>query len=150
MNNRLMRNFWYVYLFTSLFVSVNIVKWVLAIVVGGYGLIDGFINAFEYFTFDGYISNLGFRSIPYAILGLSVIFLKTENKAKIGIAWGGLSGIVIFIIWGYWMAQLPFYTNEHVSSTTALAYIFIPIWAVVPGCISAIIGGIYTVYFRKK
>ncbi|NOZ65912.1 MAG: hypothetical protein GXP00_05360 [Alphaproteobacteria bacterium] len=150
MQNSSIKFFWCTFLFIFLFGSVGIVQWALAVVVGDYSLVEGFNDAFKYSTFGSYLLESEFRLIPYVILGLIVIFLKKENRAKIGIAWGGLLGVAGFILWGYWVAQSPYYTNEHVSSTTAVAFIFIPIYAVAPGLIGGIIGGVYTAFFRKK
>jgi len=89
--------------------------------------------------------------IPYLILGLVVkSFIKKKRKIGLGIGWGGLVGIVFMIIWGSWFAQLPYYTDEHVSSTTAIAFIFIPIYAIVTGLIGGVIGGLMSLVLTNK
>ncbi len=41
------------------------------------------------------------------------------------------------ILWGSWVSLRPLYTDEHVSSTTAIAFIFIPMFAVATGALGA-------------
>jgi len=47
--------------------------------------------------------------------------------------------------WSAWFAQHALYTDVHVSSTTAIAFIFIPLHAMVPGTIGVLFGWIYSV-----
>ena len=130
----------------SLFINENVVQWALAVVVGRYTVVDGFKDAFEHFTIIGYIFSTAFRSIPYVLLGL-VLNRISQTKLK-DYFWptflGGLIGILTFIIWGLWMAMHPYYTDEHVSSTTAIAFVFIPMYALIPGAIVAFFfSGVY-------
>jgi len=134
-----------------LIVNENVVQWALAVIVGNYSMINGFKDAFEYFSIEGYLFFTAFRLIPYLILGLVVkSFIKKKRKIGLGIGWGGLVGIVFMIIWGSWFAQLPYYTDEHVSSTTAIAFIFIPIYAIVTGLIGGVIGGLMSLVLTNK
>ena len=61
---------------------------------------------------------------------------------------GGLLGILAMIVWGSWMALRPFYTDEHVSSTTAIAFVIIPIYAVGTGAVGAALSASLYTPFR--
>lgn len=145
-----------VLLLAALIVNENLVQWALAVRVGGHTVAAGFEDAFEYFTLFGYLFFTAFRLVPYVGLGLILVILsKTRLKDYVlPVFTGGLTGILAMILWGSWMAQLPYYTDEHVSSTTALAFLFIPIYAVPTGGIGAVVLSIlYTPFrylFRRK
>ena len=122
-------------------------QWALAVKVGGYTITDGFQDAFEYFTVFGYLFFTAFRLVPYVGLAI-ILFIISKTKWKdyvLPVFIGGLIGILAMILWGSWMAQSPYYTDEHVSSTTAIAFVFIPMCAVPTGVIgAALLAGIYT------
>ena len=132
--------FWRVYFASLLLISVNMVQWPLAVFVGGYGLWDGFKDAFEYFSVGGYLFATGFRLIPYGLLGLAVRFSNGASLAKAFMAWFALLTIAGTHAWGYWVAQHAYYTDAHVSSTTAISFIFIPFYAAYYGAIAGVIG----------
>jgi len=146
---KILREYWYlvVLLFAALVVNENIVQWVLAVQIGGHTVGTGFEDAFEYFTIFGYLFLTAFRLVPYAGLGIAVVILsKTKLKNYVlPVFIGGLIGILVIIIRGSWMALRPFYTEEHVSSTTAVSFIIIPIYAVPAGVLGAVfLAAIYT------
>ncbi len=60
----------------ALFVNENLVQWVLAITVGGLGLIEGFGSAFGSFSIFGYLFFTAFRLVPYVGLGLVLAVLS--------------------------------------------------------------------------
>ncbi len=137
------KNHIYFYLFLlllfALVINENIIQWALAVKIGKYTLSDGFKDAFKYFSFGGYLFFTAFRLIPYVALG---IILTVLSKTKFSnyifpVFIGGLIGILAIFVWGSWMSLRPFYTDEHVSSTTALAFIFIPLYSVPSGIIGA-------------
>lgn len=136
-----MRKYWYltVLLLAALVINENVVQWALAVRVGGHTVAAGFEDAFKYFTPVGYLFFTAFRLVPYIGLGVILIVLsKTRLKDYcVPVFAGGLIGILAIILWGSWMAQRPYYTEEHVSSTTAIAFLFIPIYAVPAGAIGA-------------
>ncbi|NQX87792.1 MAG: hypothetical protein HRT77_03920 [Halioglobus sp.] len=133
----------YVLILAALFINENIIQWILAVVVGHYSVKDAYIDAFEHFSIGGYAFLTAFRSIPYFILWFAVkSYVKKESSMTVGIAWGGLIGILFMIVWGSWTAQHAYYTNEHVSSTTAIAFLFIPIYSIVTGLIGGFSGGL--------
>lgn len=101
-----MKYFWYTLAITALAVNENIVQWALAVIVGNYSIINGFNDAFEYFSVEGYAFFTLFRLIPYSMLaGMVLIGLKRRSPAVAGFAWGGLIGIVTMIVWGAWDTQ---------------------------------------------
>ena len=125
----------------------NVVQWALAVRIGGHTVAGGFRDAFEYFTILGYLFFTAFRLVPYVGLGIILVVLsKTKLKDYVlPVFVGGLVGILAMILWGAWMVQRPYYTDEHVSSTMAIAFLFIPVYAVPAGAIGAILfGGLYT------
>ena len=58
-------------------------------------------------------------------------------------------GVLLAIVYGCWMAQHAFYTDAHVSSTTAISFIYIPVYAVVPGLTGGLFGVIAFVLVNK-
>ena len=151
------KEYWYLFVLLpfALVINENVVQWALAVRVGGYTITDGFKDAFEHFTVFGYLFCTAFRMAPYAGLAL-ILFILSMTKLKDyvpPVLIGGLIGILAMILWGSWVAQRPYYTDEHVSSTTAIAFVFIPIYAVFTGATGVVIfAGLYTPirYLLKK
>jgi hypothetical protein len=141
--------YWYLValLLIALIINENLVQWALAVNVGGHSIIEGFNDAFKYFSVSSYFLSAGFRFIPYIGLAIILIVLsKTQLKDFVPPVFaGGLAGILGMILWGLWMAQRPYYIDEHVSSTTAIAFLFIPFYAVATGLLGIILAAmIYT------
>ena len=144
------RIFWSVLIYAAIFINENTVQWMLAIQVGNMSIADGFASAFKYFTVPGYAFFTAFRLIPYLMLASIVkTSLKKERRATMGIAWGGLLGIIFMIVLGSWEAQHAYYTDQHVSSTTAISFLFIPIYAIVTGFVGGL-AGVAVVFVKKK
>ncbi len=129
-----------VLLLVALLINEHVVHWALAVKVGGYSVAAGFTDAFKYFSVGGYLFCTAFRLIPYMGLAITLLVLsKTKAKDFVLPVWiGGLIGILGTILWGLWMTQRPYYTDEHVSSTTAIAFLFIPLYA----CFTGGLGGL--------
>jgi len=149
--------YWYLVmlLLIALVVNENMVQWALAIQVGGYTIAGGFEDAFEYFSIWDYLFFTAFRLGPYVGLGAILIILSKSKLEDyvLPVFIGGLIGILAMVLWGSWMAQRPYYTDEHTSSTTAISFVFIPIYAVATGVIgAAVFAGIYSPirYLLKK
>ena len=124
-------------------ISSNTVFWALAVIVGNYGILDGFIDAYiEKLGFISFVFETALRAIPYMILWLFVLWGYNKNRVFAGIAWGGFLGISAYTFWSYWISLKPFYTNEHVSSTTGLIFLFIPFYAIKYGAIGSLTGGL--------
>lgn len=70
--------------------------------------------------------------------------MSKRKDYTLPVFFGGLFGIIAFMIWGFWMAQRAYYTDDHVSSTTAISFLFIPIYALPAG----LVGGLFlaTIY----
>lgn len=131
----------------ALVINENVVQWALAVYVGGYTVAGGFQDAFQYFTISGYLFFTAFRLIPYLLLaGVLVLLSTTRQKDYVfPVFVGGILGILVMILWGSWEAQRPYYTSEHVSSTTAIAFLFIPFYAIGTCAIGAgLLAAIYT------
>jgi len=142
-------------LLTALVINENLIQWVLAVQVGGYTLAAGFEDAFKFFTVSGYLFFTAFRLLPYAALGVILVtLLNTKRKDYVfPVFIGGLIGILAMILWGSWIAQRPLYSDEHASSTTAIAFLFIPTYAGATGAPGAsIFTGIYSAvrYISRK
>ena len=149
---KIKKKYWYlvVLLLVGLIVNENTVQWALAIQVGGMSVGEGFKDAFEYFSIFGYLFFTAFRLIPYVGLGVALLILsKTKiSDYSLAVFYGGLVGILTIIIWGSWESLRPIYTDEHVSSTTAIAFLFIPIYAVPGGLVGAVLFSVFYTPFR--
>ncbi len=147
-----MKKYWYlaVLLLAGLIVNENVVQWALAIRVGGMAFDAGFNDAFEHFTISGYLFFTAFRMIPYVGLGVTLFILsKTRIRDySLAVFYGGLVGILTILIWGSWEVQRPYYTGEHVSSTTAISFLFIPIYAIPAGLVGAVLLSVLYTPFR--
>lgn len=135
------RIYWIVLWVTALLFDHSLVQWALATIVGKMGFVDGFKDAYQYFTLSGYAFFTAFRLVPYLVLALVVWSLKRKHKsATAGVAWGGYLGIVLMIASSYWAALHPLYTGEHASSTTAIAFLIIPFFAIITGAMGSLAG----------
>ena len=139
----------------ALIINEQVVQWVIAVRIGGYSVAGGFQHAFRCFSVFGYLFFTAFRLVPYAALGI-IGWALSETRFKDyipSVVVGGLVGVLAMIVWGSWMALLPIYTGAHVSSTTGISFIFIPIYAVPTGAIAALASAaVYTPFrhiFRK-
>ena len=134
------KSFWIV-LFTA-FVVINetLVDWALALVVGDYGVAEGFARATRFLTVDSLLFAAGFRAIPYGALLLVGLTTRLKHSIPGKFAlWLALLAIAAIHFSGYWGMQHSLYTGAHTSSTSALAIIFVPIHAAWMG---AIAGGV--------
>lgn len=146
MNQKL---FWPVLIVMAIFVNENLVQWMLAIFVGGMGVADGFEDVFRHFTLEGYLFFSLIRVIPYALLAIVVLLsIKKDRWSVTGIAWGGLLAIVLTITYLSWVSLEPLYTDAHASSTTALAFLVIPFFAVATGAIGSLAGAML-IYIKR-
>jgi len=149
--------YWYliVLFLAAIVINENLIQWAIAVKVGGYTLATGFDDAFKFFNLPGYLLSSVFRLLPYAALGIILVTLsKTKRKNYVGPVFiGGLIGILSMILWGLWVSQRPLYTDEHASSTTAIAFLIIPFYAGATGALGAsIFAGVYSLiqYVLRK
>jgi len=148
----MMRKYWYLIalVLPALIINENVVRWALAVRVGGHSVGSGLTDAFKSFSIPAYLLSSGLRLIPYACLGTILVTIsETRYRDYVpSVLSGGLIGILAMIVWGLWMALRPFYTDEHVSSTTAIAFVIIPIYAVGTGAIGAVLSASLYTPFR--
>lgn len=135
-----------------LVVSEYFVSWLLAVLVGNYGVIEGWQQAFHFFKIEAYYFSLCFRVIPFVFFAVSMVFLENSKTKYLSVvSWTWLIIMVSFIGFGYWSSQHSLYTDEHTSSTASLDFIFIPFFAIPVGVIAGILGYISaSVYQRLK
>lgn len=132
-----------------LFINENFVHWILALSIGGLSFQNSFYTAYRNFSIDGYLIISIFRATPYLLLYL---FIKKNinNDFVSNLAWGGLFGIVIFLIMGYWGVQYSLYTDDPVSSTTALNFLIIPFLSIPFGGVGCFVGYLCSKLFKNK
>ncbi len=148
--NKIDRILSYALVISFIFINETTIQWLLAIYVGGMGVTEGFNDAFKYFTLSGYLFFSAFRLIPYLILYFCLKYLvKKKNNNYIGMGWGGLIGVLFIIIWGSWEAQHSYYTDAHTSSTTAIVFLFLPIYSIATGLIGGLTGYVINYVFNK-
>jgi hypothetical protein len=141
MNKTSIKWFWYVLFFMAFFVNENLVQWALAVIVGHFNVLDGFKDAFKFFTFNSYVFFTSIRLIPYLLLGgIVLILVKKQKAAAVGVSWGGLFGVSAMIIYGSWSSLHSLYSGGHVSSTTGLVFLVLPFFAIISGVIGGLIG----------
>lgn len=133
--------FWVLFWVTALLLDHYLVQWALALRVGNLGLLEGFNDAYRYFTPAGWVMLTAIRLLPYLVLAWVVrLSARKQSKVTLGVAWGGYLGIVLMIASSYWAALHPMYTGEHVSSTTAIAFVIIPFYAIITGALGSLAG----------
>ena len=135
-------NFFQGVLIASLFlVNEGTVQWALAIRIGNYSFVEGFTDALKYFSIVGFLFLTVLRAVPLLLLHSIVKrLLRKKFKQTWGAAIGGFIGIWWCYIWMTWDSLLPLYTENRVSSTTTLIFLFIPIYSSITGAIGASVG----------
>ncbi|MGM0525595.1 MAG: hypothetical protein ACQEQ8_05305 [Pseudomonadota bacterium] len=128
------RNFWIALLASFILVNEYLASWLLAIFVGDLDMQQAYARTFRFASFDSYLLTASFRAIPYIALALLAAKSKLSLSANgQSILWLMLIALAGFHLYGYWGMQYALFTPDHASSTSALAAIFIPIWALVIG-----------------
>ena len=124
------RIFWFTLVLLFLLANEYLSKFLLAVFVGHLEFNSAVERTFQYSTIDSYLFSAGFRAIPFIVLGLFAAISKLSLTAfgRIGI-WIIMLLNTSFILHGYWGMQHSLFTDAHTSSTSALALIWIPIWA---------------------
>lgn len=133
--------YWVVFWATAILLDHYLVQWALAIQVGKLGFLEGFNDSYRDFTLGGWLFLTAFRLVPYMVLALVVRSSeRKKRKATAGIAWGGFLGIALMFASSYWAALEPLYTDAHASSTTAIAFVVVPFFAIVTGAMGSLAG----------
>lgn len=138
--------FWVILILLFLFANEYLTKFLLAISVGDLGFSDAYINTFKYVSIDSYLFTASFRAIPY--VALAVFAAKSQSaKSQAGriLVWFAALLLATFHFYGYWNMQHSLFAEAHTSSTSALATIWIPIWALFIGII-----GFFVIFIGKK
>jgi hypothetical protein len=142
--------FWVIAIILCLAINESLMNWMLAVFVGNYNLIEGFERGFKFFSFKGYLLSLSFRIIPFIALAVVIgLFKSILSKYISVISWCWLISIVFFMAFGYWDVQHSLYTSAHTSSTTPIAFMFIPIYAVAIGLALGVFGLVCAVIYSQ-
>ena len=148
------RIFWVLLILAFLFVNEYLSKFLLAIFVGNLEFSQAIERTFQYATAKSYLLSAGFRIIPFVAIGLFAAKSRVTNSI-IGIVgvWIITLFTISFILYGYLGMQHSLFTDEHTSSTSALALIWIPIWAflfVVVGAVALIVVSKIANFFQTR
>ncbi len=121
-------------------------QFLAALFIGHYSFPDALQDAYRFFSVQGYLFFTGFRLIPYSVLISALIILNKSNRKNWiePTFWGGFAGILAFMIWAMSEVFRPLYTNVHMSSTSAVAFIFIPLYSLAAAAAGMLIAnGLY-------
>jgi len=118
-------------------------------------LLDAIAEVYKYFSWSGFGLLTKFRLVPYIALIIVLIIISRTKKRHLLIPTfvGGLLGILAFMLPNMWLVLSPLYTTEHVSSTSPIAFLFIPIYCVPTMILGVILGNFVFVlikYFFSK
>lgn len=137
------RIFWFTLVLLFILANEYLSKFLLAVFVGHLEFTSAVERTFQYSTIDSYLFSAGFRAIPFIVLGLFAAKSQLSLSAfgQVGI-WTIMLLKTSFILYGYWGMQYSLFTDAHTSSTSALAILWIPIWATfftIIGCIVLVV-----------
>ena len=135
------KSFWIALIAAFVVINEILVDWVLAVLVGDYGVAEGVSEVTRYLTVDSLLFAAGFRAIPYGALLLVGLTSRLKHSVPGKLAlWLALLAIAVIHFWGYWAMQYSFYTPDYTSSTSELELIFVPIHALWIGAITCWVG----------
>jgi hypothetical protein len=126
--------FWITLVLLFLLINEYLTEFLLALLVGEMDLSSAYESTFRYFSLDSYIDAATYRSIPYVALALfsAKSKLRQFSLGKLAL-WASVFCLAAFHFCGYWSMQHSLFTPAHTSSTSTLAIVFIPIWALIYG-----------------
>lgn len=112
---------------------------IVAMVVGGRSLPEALRDAAGEHPVLAFLFFTPFRLVPYLLLAGVCGWLSRGRGRRFvtPVLLGGCIGIVAFIAAASWQVLRPLYTDERVSSTAPLAFLFIPTYASVTGALGA-------------
>ena len=132
--------FWITLVLLFLLVNEYLSKFALALLVGEMDLSGAYERTFRYFSLDGYIDAATYRSIPYVALALFSARSKLRQfSLGRSVLWALVFCLAAFHFSGYWSMQHSMFTPAHTSSTSTLAIVFIPIWALIYGVLGYVL-----------
>ena len=135
------KSFWIALIAAFVVINEILVDWVLAVLVGDYGVAEGVSEVTRYLTVDSLLFAAGFRAFPYGALLLVGLTTRLKHTIPGKLAlWLALLAIAAIHFWGYWAMQYSFYTPDYTSSTSELELIFVPIHALWIGAITCWVG----------
>ena len=135
------KSFWIALIAAFVVINEILVDWVLAVLVGDYGVAEGVSEVTRYLTVDSLLFAAGFRAVPYGALLLVGLTSRLKHSVPGKLAlWLALLAIAVIHFWGYWAMQYSFYTPDYTSSTSELELIFVPIHALWIGAITCWVG----------
>ena len=135
------KSFWIALIAAFVVINEILVDWVLAVLVGDYGVAEGVSEVTRYLTVDSLLFAAGFRAFPYGALLLVGLTSRLKHSVPGKLAlWLALLAIAAIHFWGYWAMQYSFYTPDYTSSTSELELIFVPIHALWIGAITCWVG----------
>jgi len=150
--SKFFKKYWYyfVLIFTALFINEDAVHVIVAMVVGKLTVTDSISEVFKYFNWSGYSLTLKFRLVPYIALSIVLLIIgRTKKRHLFNPTFvGGLIGILGFMLPSMWLVLRPLYTAEHVSSTSPIAFLFIPIYCVPTMILGVLLGNFAFVLIR--
>ena len=124
----------------------SLVILILEIFVGHISIIQSVSNIIErqFASGENLFLLMLFGLFPFIILIwiISPISRKINGKRLNCIFWGGLIGILLPMITGHVAVWYPLYGGGHASSTSVIAFFFIPFYCIVTMGIGLLIGWI--------
>lgn len=122
------------------FLYENLNHFFVIVVIGGYELGDAWTKAFRFSGFESAFVVGSFRAVPFLLLIFCALFtnLPSHLKGKITL-WVGFVVSVIIVFVGYWEITEAVYTNERVSSTSAIDYFWVPITAILYSLVACVV-----------
>ena len=142
---------WLLPIFLGLVVTEDVVHFFVMLEVGGLSASQAFHKLFEHFTWlsvFGCLFATGFRIVPFALLAIITGLLgrKIRRDFLVFTVIGGLVGIFLFYIPATASVWRPLYDGSRMSSTAAIAFLFIPFYTV-PYMLAGTAGGLAVTLF---
>lgn len=136
---------WWWYLGVAIAATVltepNLTLWVMQMVLGHHPPASAFRLAFGDATLVGFLFFAAFRFAPFIAFGL-VAYLLDRSRPRIAHQIGFLSALLACaatMVFANWDVFRPLFEHTHFSSTSAIAFLFIPIYAGLIGVVFALL-----------
>ena len=134
---------WYlaIALAATLLTEPNLTLWVMQMVLGHKAPATAFRLAFADATLGGFAFFAAFRIAPFLAFAL-VAYLLDRSRARVPHELGFLSALLACaatMIFASWDVFRPLFAHTHFSSTSGLAFLFIPFYAGLIGAVFAVL-----------